>query len=88
MDNGDYISRKSLIENLNRFAPEAYTRAVDLIINKEPTVDVEKVTKCKECKYCDYKPSVIGCACFKDGLLRNTRENDFCSYGERRTENA
>ena len=33
----DLISRKSLIENLNKFAPEYYTTLVNDLIMKEPT---------------------------------------------------
>lgn len=40
----DLISRKSLIENLNKFAPEHYTALVNDLIMKEPTAfDKEKV---------------------------------------------
>ena len=33
----DLISRKALIENLNRFAPEHYSALVNDLITKEPT---------------------------------------------------
>lgn len=40
----DLISRKSLIENLNKFAPEHYNALVNGLITKEPTAfDKEKV---------------------------------------------
>lgn len=40
----DLISRKSLIENLNKFAPEYYSPLVNDLIAKEPTTfDKEKV---------------------------------------------
>lgn len=40
----DLISRKSLIENLNKFAPEHYNSLVNGLIAKEPTAfDKEKV---------------------------------------------
>ena len=40
----DLISRKSLIENLNKFAPEHYNALVNDLITKEPTAfDKEKV---------------------------------------------
>lgn len=42
----DLISRKSLIENLNKFAPEHYNSLVNDLIAKEPTAfDKEKVIK-------------------------------------------
>lgn len=40
----DLISRKSLIENLNKFAPEHYTALINDLITKEPaSFDKEKV---------------------------------------------
>ena len=42
----DLISRKSLIENLNKSAPEHYTALVNDLIMKEPTAfDKEMVIK-------------------------------------------
>lgn len=42
--NDDLISRKSLIENLNKFAPEHYNTLVNDLIAKEPTAfDKEEV---------------------------------------------
>ena len=42
----DLISRKSLIENLNKFASEYYNTLVNDLITKEPTAfDKEKVIK-------------------------------------------
>lgn len=34
----DYIDRAALIEDLNHFAPECYSRAVDLIISKQKAI--------------------------------------------------
>lgn len=41
----EYIDRKSLIEHLNQFAPKFYSRAVDLVIEKEPVADVAPVRR-------------------------------------------
>lgn len=35
---GDLIDRVSLVESLNKFAPEHYTALVNSIIEKEPTI--------------------------------------------------
>lgn len=84
----DYIDRKDLINSIGKDTAPFTVSMVFRHIRNAPAADVVEVVRCKNCKYCDYKPSVIGCACFKDGLLRNTKENDFCSYGERREDNA
>lgn len=47
----DLISRKSLTENLNKFAPEKYDTLINCLIKNEPTAfDKEKVIE--ELKHC------------------------------------
>lgn len=41
----EYIDRKSLIEHLNRFATEFYSRAVERVIELEPAADVAPVRR-------------------------------------------
>jgi hypothetical protein len=40
----DLISRKSLIDNLNKFAPEHYNALINMLIEKEPVAQ-----KCGDC---------------------------------------
>ena len=40
---GDLISKKALLENLNKFAPEKYDALVNGLIEKQPTVDAAPV---------------------------------------------
>ena len=59
----DLISRKSLIENLNKFAPEHYTALVNDLIIKEPTAfDKEKaIEELKgEIELVAYNPMIAG----------------------------
>ena len=53
---------------------------VEQAIKDAPTVDAVEVVRCKSCKYyendCGYCDA-MGCTCKVD---------DFCSYGERRTD--
>lgn len=39
----EYIERGELIANLRRFAPEGYSKAVELIVEKQPAADVTLV---------------------------------------------
>ena len=39
----EYIKRESLIENLNKLAPEQYNALVNMLIEKKPTADVVEV---------------------------------------------
>lgn len=54
-------------------------------IEKQPTVDVVKVVRCKNCKY--FKTMFCKMDIWhKDITLYRADENDFCSYGERKDE--
>ena len=59
--------------------------ALKCMIDNAPTVDAVEVVRCKDCKYYEH-PEYYGggtkdvCRTFK----RQTREDDFCSYGERK----
>lgn len=53
-------------------------------IEKCPTVDAVEVVRCKDCKYWDDDRRCNG---IENGLVREyTREDDFCSYGERKND--
>lgn len=54
------------------------------MIQDAPTIDAVPVVRCKDCKY--YKPDEyeFGCEC-DSGLVYVKANDDFCSYGERRT---
>jgi hypothetical protein len=82
----EYIEKEALIENLNQFAPEHYNALVNMLITKQPAADVVAVVRCKDCKY--YGDTAYGdmCKCWEDWL--STEDDDFCSYGERRVEDA
>lgn len=62
---------------------DCLTRVRDMV-RKAPAADVAPVVWCKDCKY--YKPDEyeFGCEC-DSGLVYVKANDDFCSYGERRT---
>ena len=68
-------------------------RAMRDIIAKLPAVDAVEVVRCKDCKYL-YCLSAVDrrfyCRHWPKGLegINVIEENPFCSYGERREENA
>lgn len=76
------IDRKSLIENLNYFAPEHYTALINLIIEKEPTVDAVEVVRCCECRH------YVANYCTRDIKGRTNMfympADAFCSFGVRK----
>ena len=52
-------------------------------LNTLPTVDAEEVVRCKDCRY--LQSDARGLWCFND-YEHDLQPNDFCSYGERRTD--
>lgn len=58
--NDDLISRKSLIKNLNKFAPEHYSSLINELIVKEPTAydldavckEIERIQSGFDCRIC------------------------------------
>lgn len=62
------------------------TNAVLDSIDSQPTVDAVEVVRCRECKHryngkdCTH-PLLLS---YSFGAIRNVKDNDFCSYGERK----
>ena len=52
------------------------------IINDMPTYEAFEVVRCGECKH--WNKTTKGCA--RNALFEAWQENDFCCYGERRSE--
>lgn len=55
-----------------------------------PTADAVEVVRCKDCKHSWIHPSGYIC-CHRSGLVDHDMTfspDDFCSYGERRSDNA
>ena len=78
-------------------AVEIYEKAVNRLERGDITLgefetqvavlkDVEPVVRCKDCKaWNKYEPTSVSGRC--GYLCRMRMEDDFCSYGERRTDN-
>lgn len=63
-------------------------RCVQDMLDKSPTVDAVEVVRCKDCKsFGIYECSGNG-YCKHDNGIADPEPNAFCSYGERRTDNA
>lgn len=85
----EYIEREALLKNLNRFAQDNYCVTINDVIINLPAADVVEVVRCENCQHyellgdailtdavrgiCTYRPMAYG-----------VKDNDFCSYGERK----
>lgn len=70
-------------------------KAVKAVADAAPTVDAVEVVRCKDCKYINREiyAKGYGClcnahSCGREGHKRYlyVEDDDFCSYGERRTD--
>lgn len=59
-------------------------KAIRKRLNELPKEDVEKVVKCKECRYFTDIDEYGMCDLFDDGTHANCKKDDFCSRGERK----
>lgn len=61
--------------------------ACKAIIDEQPTVDAERVVRCKDCKYHDWdceEEDALVCTRTNDGFWYSG--NDFCSHGVKMDE--
>lgn len=53
-------------------------------IEQAPTVDAVPVVRCRECKHRKYDDIFGMIWCNRDPCTKRVKQDDFCSYGERR----
>ena len=58
------------------------------LLDDMPTVDAEEVVRCKGCRHWHYSTTKDFHYCMYTMMGRVTKPDDFCSYGERRADNA
>lgn len=64
-------------------ATRGWNNALDVLVEVKLTDDIEKVVLCKDCKH--YKTMFCKMDIWhKDITLYRAKENDYCSYGERK----
>ena len=96
----EYIEREDLIRRLelrikswsrdcNSNAPVMVRAYEDILhqVKNLPTADVVEVVRCKDCKHYE-KWNDRTIICHKQVAFLSMKPNDFCSYGERSTDNA
>ena len=89
----EYIEREAAIKIIEEDLPEVvYYRKEDAIACLEclPSVDAVVVVRCKDCQHyidgCCYVSNHTNKGLYPRVNIHSKNENDYCSYGERRTE--
>lgn len=87
----EYINRENAHKSLDDLSSELLLCTVDDTfislakahdrIEELPAANVVEVVRCRACKHYYHG------TCTNDFALNLMRENDFCSYGERRSDN-
>ena len=93
----DVVNKLIQLENNYQFYKEQWDADVlyrricelEIGIGKMPTVDAVEVVRCKDCK--QWGGVAFGNVCRRwsaplAGMKNCTKADDFCSYGERRTD--
>ena len=92
MADKEYIERGAFLDKLNKkvkldyemglYNHGALTESFIRFVEIQPAADVVEVVRCKDCKFFEY-----GDYC-SEGKMEHSRcrENDFCSYGERKEQ--
>ena len=85
IDIDDIFGEKVIMVSQN-----AYDVVIKLIrmIREAPEVDAVPVVRCKECKHYYADPWGYGNCVFEGGVSRRTKDGDYCSWGERREDEA
>ena len=55
-------------------------------VNKAPTIDAVSVVRCKECKHYENHRLKVFENCVRNERYIPMKQDDFCSYGERRSD--
>ena len=85
----EYIEREATIELLRSLGSRDYRRekgtiqdAIKMVSFSEytPAADVAPVVRCKDCKHNSGSKKCLN----PDGIFAVTKDDDFCSYGERK----
>lgn len=80
----EYIERGALLERLKK-TPRYFDVKFDVL--EAPAADVVEVVRCLKCVYWDGMGYEGRCESPVNGLIREyTSYDDFCSYGERKSE--
>ena len=83
-----YINVDELLNRLPDDLP--YKASVKRVLTQAPDADVVEVVRCKDCKHyfdgCCYVSTRTNKGCYPRVNVHSCRENDFCSYGERKED--
>lgn len=88
----EYIEKKALIQSFGCNGGHFVygTQTVDAIvsrINMQPVVDAVEVVRCKDCKHFTKGMAIGMCKRIEDKPIIPIPHNNFCGFGERRSDN-
>lgn len=79
--NNDMIYRQAAIDMVYHHLPMVSLQRAQIILDQVPSV-YSRLTKCKDCRFCEQKETSKWCSKWRN----TTVDNDFCSRAERAEE--
>ena len=87
----EYIERAALKRELAPYEENDFSQQMDVIlaiVDAQPAADVVEVVRCKDCIWRGREECAMFYRCDCGEQHTWETDNDFCSYAERRDENA
>ena len=87
----EYIERAALKRELAPYEENDFSQQMDVIlaiVDAQPAADVVEVVRCKDCIWRGREECAMFYRCDCGEQHTWETDNDFCSYAERRHENA
>jgi hypothetical protein len=75
-----------LLERNEKLIDGWLANIIDDTIEQAPTIDAVEVVRCKHCRKWTNGDDTYGTCQWNEYQTLQTRYDDFCSYGERRTD--
>lgn len=85
----EYIDREAAKREFGlHFGGVSHAVIANRILDEIPTADVVEVVRCKDCKHYENHKKKVFENCVRNDRFIPMSPYDFCSYGERRDDNA
>lgn len=87
----DLISRQAAYYTLAEYyhlRTEEPHKSIKEALSRVPNIDAVPVVRCKDCKWCEKSSVTDMCICTHKFGLIDPILDDYCSYGERREDEA
>ena len=83
----EYINREDAKKSLIGWDTDPTDEEIEYALDNIPTADVVEVVRCRDCRMFVDDKSALTTYCTRECKNLTVKIDDYCSYGERRSEN-